>query len=218
MKLLIIGANGRLGAYLTRFACDRGHEVTALVNVGDCNEQRVKQVIHGSLFDLTRDQVRGYDAVLSAFGGGFGNDPTINRRAIDQMIGLLSGTETAYITVGGAGSLYPDDTHAAHVCELPEHPEFLREISRQILLGLGDLRESKNLSWTFVCPSLFFDYEAPLSGYRIGTEQQVLYGENGESRVGYADFANAMLDIAEQGSYRGQCITVCEPYENGGSK
>ena len=65
------------------------------------------------------------------------------------------------------------------------------------------------VNWTVVCPSSFFDSEGALTGnYEIGTEEQVIFNEAGESRVTYEDLAMAMLDIAEADNYNQKQITV----------
>ena len=209
MNLMIIGANGRLGGLLVKKALDEGNRVTAVVPDGTVNDPRVERVLNKSLFDLTKEDVSGFDAVLSAFGSGFSCDPAVNRQAIDHMIMLLSGTTTAYVTVGGSGSLYTDGTRLLRVYESPSHPEILRGISRQLFLGLGDLKASKNLDWTFVCPSLSFVYDAPETGrYTVGENEEVVYGKDGQSHVSYADFAAFMVEEARTRKYAGKCVTV----------
>lgn len=98
---------------------------------------------------------------------------------------------------------------SAYCYELPEHPEFLREISRYTKLGVDEIREAKDVNWTVVCPSSFFDPEGELTGnYRVSDEGHLLYNEKGVSRVTYEDLASAMLDIAEQNSFCCMLVTV----------
>lgn len=211
MKIAVIGANGRQGTHLCREACDRGHEVVAIIRDGLSNETRVGTVLHKNLFDLTRRDLAGCDAVISAFGSGFEADPAINREAIDRLISLLAGTGMALLIVGGSGCLYADAAHTTHIYELPSHPAFLREISRYMTMGLSDLKKTTDLLWTYVTPSLTFDYEGqPTGSYQIGTGEEPLKNAAGVSRITYADYAAAMLDEAERHTHLRQCITVCE--------
>ena len=85
----------------------------------------------------------------------------------------------------------------------------VEEISKNIKLGIDELKKIDDVNWTVVCPSSFFDSEGALTGnYEIGTEEQVIFNEAGESRVTYEDLAMAMLDIAEVDSYNQKQITV----------
>lgn len=211
MKILIIGANGKLGRLLTAKATERGHEVTALSPDGMGNASFAGKVLEKSLFDLTEEDLAGIDAVLSAFGGGFDADPAVNRQAVDRLIHLIGDKYIRLLTVGGAGTLWTDKTHTERVWQTPSHPDFLRGISENLTLALEDLRLSDLAHWTFFCPSLFFDYEGAETGkWKIGTDGEVLKNADGVSRISYRDFASAMICEAENGEY-GRCqITVCE--------
>lgn len=78
-----------------------------------------------------------------------------------------------------------------------------------IKLGIDELRKTKRMNWTVVCPSRDFDPEGPFTGeYLVGTEGEVIYNEEGNSYVTYDDLAKAMIDIAEQNSYQRMEITV----------
>jgi len=71
MRLLILGASGRIGRWLTRLAVERGHEVTALVRASaDFQQPAGTLTYHGDATDpAALDRVLpGQDAVLSALG------------------------------------------------------------------------------------------------------------------------------------------------------
>lgn len=211
MKIAIIGANGRLGDKLCEEALQRGFDVTAIIREDSLRNQNVKNVIHKDLFALTKDDVAGFDALLSAFGSGFNVDPSINRKAINHLAKITKGSGIHLIMVGGAGTLFTDATHAQHVYESEGHPDFLKGISMNICLGLEDLRKGEGVEYTLVCPSLDFDYEGQGKGkYKVGVEQEVLFALDGKSHITYTDFAKAMLDVAEKREYLKKCITICE--------
>ncbi len=209
MKIMIIGANGRLGSILCREACDRGHKVTGVAQNGEVSDERLAQFWIRDLFDLKRDDVMDYEVVISAYGTSFRTDPRSNRRAAEHLISICSKTPVCLLYVGGAGSLYTDETHETRVYETDSHPEFLREISEQMTLGLEAFEKSKHLNWCYLCPSLEFDH----TGLRTGTVQiggeEVLYSKTGKSRISYADFAAVLLDEAETGAHMGEQITAC---------
>ena len=211
MNLLIIGANGRQGRLLTEKAILNGHTVTALSPNGMDGTDFSGTVLTKSLFDLSKADIAGTDAVLSAFGAGFDADPRINRQAVDYLIDLIGDKNTSLLILGGAGTLYTDSSHSLRVWQTPEHPDFLRDISKNLSLALDDLRASSLPDWTFLCPSLVFDYEGAETGrWQIGTNEEVIYNAAGISRISYRDFASAMIREAETREHRKMQITVCE--------
>ena len=208
MKIAVIGANGNLGTRVTKQALDRGFEVKGFIYAGETPDERA-QVVQKSLFDVTKEDIADCDVMISAYGSGFHADPTLNHQAFLKYIALNEGTGRHLITIGGAGSLLTDQTHTTYCYETPEHPEFLREISKNIKLGIDELKGHSDVNWTVVCPSSFFDPDGALTGnYEIGTEGHLIYNQDGESRVTYNDLAQAMLDIAEANTYQRQQITV----------
>lgn len=208
MKIAMIGANGNLGTRVTKQALDRGFEVKGFIYNGDTPDERV-EIVEKSLFDVTKEDIADCDVMISAYGSGFKADPALNHKAFLKYIELNAGTDRHLITIGGAGSLFTDATHTTYSYETPEHPDFLREISKNIKLGIDELKKRTDVNWTVVCPSSFFDPEGELTGnYEIGTEGHLLFNEKGESRVTYNDLAQAMLDIAEANTYNQKQITV----------
>lgn len=208
MKIAVIGASGNLGGRVARQALERGHEVVAIQRREMKPDERV-ELLRKSLFDLKKDDVADMDVIISAFGGGFKADPSINKDAFMKYIELTDGTDKHLIAIAGAGSLYTDSSHNTYEYESEGHPEFLREISRNIKLGIDELQQTERMNWTVVCPSRNFDPEGPFTGeYLVGTEGEVIYNEEGNSYVTYDDLAKAMIDIAEQSSYRRMKITV----------
>lgn len=208
MKIAVIGAKGNLGSRVVRQALERGIKIKGFVRSGTIDDKRV-EVINKSLFDIEKEDLADCDVMVSAYGSGFDADPTLNYKAFLKYIKLNEGTKRHLIAIGGAGSLFTDSTHTTYCYETPEHPEFLREISRNIKLGIDELKKTDDVNWTVVCPSLFFDSEGELTkNYEIGTEEQVIFNKDGESRVTYEDLAMAMLDIAEADSYNQKLITV----------
>lgn len=209
MKIMVIGANGRLGTILCREACDRGHEVTAVIQSGEMREERLYQLWVRELFDLKREDVTPFDVVISAYGSNFMADAKSNRAAAEHLISICSKTPTRLLYVGSAGSLFTDKTHQKRVYETDGHPEYLREISIEMTRGLEAFEKSRHLEWCYLCPSLDFDYDGLRTGaVQIGGDE-VLYGKNGKSRISYADFAAVLLDEAESGAHTGERITAC---------
>lgn len=66
MNIAVICANGKAGKLITAEAIKRGFDVTAVVR-GE-NRSEAKNVLKKDLFDLTADDLKGFDAVVDAFG------------------------------------------------------------------------------------------------------------------------------------------------------
>ncbi len=208
MKIAIIGANGRLGTKVTEQALDRGMEVKGFIYDGEIPDERV-QVVNKSLFDITKEDIADCDIMISAYGSGVHADPALNHQAFLKYIELNDGTDRHLIAIGGAGSLFTDETHASYCYEAPDHPEVLKGISKNIKLGIDELKKVTNINWTVVCPSSFFDFEGALTkNYQVGTEGHLIFNEEGKSYVTYNDLAMAMLDIAEQNTYNQMQVTI----------
>lgn len=208
MKIGVIGANGNLGSRVTRHALDRGYEVKGFIYVGETPDERA-EIVNKSLFDVTKEDLADCDVMISAYGSGFNADPTLNHKAFLKYIELNAGEKRHLITIGGAGSLYSDESHTVYCYETPEHPDFLREISKNIKLGIDELKKTGDVNWTVVCPSSFFDPDGGYTGnYEISTEEHLIYNEAGQSRVTYDDLAMAMLDIAAADSHNQKQVTV----------
>ena len=69
LKILVLGASGRVGKHLVRLAFDQGHIVTALVRCPDGIDSRARiltdDVMRPGCFD---EHVGGHEVVLSALG------------------------------------------------------------------------------------------------------------------------------------------------------
>lgn len=209
MKIGIIGANGNLGKKITKEALNRGHQVTAFIYKGELELDCVK--IEKNLFDMVNDDVKDLDVVISAFGGGISAkiDASINKKAFEKYIELLDNTSIKLIVTAGAGSLYTDETHTLYEYEANHHPEKLKETSKNIKLGVDELKKTTHLDWTAVCPSRQFDLNGPLTKkYLIGEKEEIIYNEDGKSYLTYEDMAQAMLDIAQERTYSKQVITI----------
>lgn len=60
-------------------------------------------------FNLTKEDVNGYDAVINAFGVWAEEQLHEHDKVMQMSVTLLSGTDTKMYVVGSAGSLFVDD-------------------------------------------------------------------------------------------------------------
>ena len=102
-----------------------------------------------------------------------------------------------------------DETQKEYGYEMKEYPECLKEISKNIKLGIDELKKRQDVNWTVVCPSEFFDSEGGFTGnYDIFTDGHLHYDHNGQSRVTYDDLAAVMIGIAKENTFSRQQICV----------
>jgi len=107
--------------------------------------------------------------------------------------------------VGGAGSL-----EVAPGKALVDTPEFPAAYKTEALAGrafLETLRAEKELDWTFISPSAFFEPGERTGGYRLGADQ-LLADANGKSWISMEDYAIAMADEIEKPAHSRRRFTV----------
>ena len=110
--------------------------------------------------------------------------------------------------VGGAGSLYVNPGHTLTVSDGPDFPDAFKPLAAAMAKALGELRERKDVRWTYISPAADFQADAERSGeYILGGEELTL-NERGESIISYADYAIAMVDEIEKGNHIQQRVSV----------
>ncbi|WP_343210957.1 NAD(P)H-binding protein [Campylobacter concisus] len=62
----MLGANGKSGVNLVNEALKQGYDVTAIVRNKEYKNESVK-VVYKDIFELTKADLAGFDAVISAF-------------------------------------------------------------------------------------------------------------------------------------------------------
>ncbi|MFU0842406.1 MAG: NAD(P)-bd-dom domain-containing protein [Burkholderia sp.] len=205
MKIAIIGANGKEGRLLVNEAIARGHDVTAVVR-GE-NRSGAEKAIVKDVFDLTADDLKGFDAVLDAFGTA----PETSEQhvtSLRRIADALSGTETRLLVVGGAGSLYTDETKKTELCRTPGFPPAFLPTAEGMSKGLKELRTRHDVKWTYISPAAIFDATAPKTGRYAFAGEVFTANAEGKSFISYADYASAMLDVLESGKHIGERISV----------
>ena len=100
-SIAVVAANGKSGKLIVKEAVDRGFDVTAIVR-GE-NHTAAQHVITKDLFDLTADDLKGFDAVVDAFGAWTPDTLPQHSTSLKHLADILSGTQTRLIVVGGAG-------------------------------------------------------------------------------------------------------------------
>ena len=206
MKIAVVCANGKAGKLIVREAAERGLDVTAVVR-GE-NRTSAEKVILKDLYDLTAEDLAGFDVVVDAFGAWTEETLPQHSTSLKHLCDILSGTDTRLLIVGGAGSLYVDPEHTVCVADGPDFPDAFKPLAAAMAKALGELRERKDVNWTYISPAGDFQADGECTGaYILGGEELTL-NERGESVISYADYAIAMVDEAVNGGHIRQRISV----------
>lgn len=208
MKIAVIGAAGRLGSLLIREGLLRGHEMTAVVrDVYIVPNPRVG-VIECDVHDLTPEDVLVVDAVIDAFGVWKTEKAAQHVTSLLHLADILSGSGVRLLVAGTAGNLYLDEAQTTRIIDLPDFPKGAYPVVFSMCEAYDLLCERQDLRWTYFSPAPDFRADAEKAGhYRIAGEM-VPRNRRGKSEVTYADFADAILDEAEQAAHINERITV----------
>ena len=206
MKIAVVCANGKAGKLIVKEAVDRGLDVTAIVR-GE-NHTAAKHVLKKDLFDLMAADLEEFDVVIDAFGTWAEETLPQHSTSLKHLCDVLSGTSTRLLVVGGAGSLYVNPEHTACVADGPNIPDMFKPLAAAMAKALGELRQRKDVQWTYISPAGDFQAEGDRTGkYILGGEELVL-NSKGESVISYADYAIAMIDEATKGNHIQERISV----------
>lgn len=206
MKIAVVCANGKAGRLIVQEAVNRGLDVTAVIR-GE-NKSAATKTLVKDLFDLTAADLRGFDAVVDAFGAWTPDTLDQHSATLKYLCDILSGTSARLLVVGGAGSLYVNPEHTATVAEGPDFPDMFKPLAAAMAKALGELRQRQDVRWTYISPAGDFQAEGERTGeYKLGGEELTL-SSKGESIISYADYAIAMVDEIVRGNHIQKRISV----------
>jgi uncharacterized protein len=211
MKIGIIGATGKAGRALCAEAITRAHEVTAIVRNPDRAARLLGPdvpVLTRDAFDLTGDDLSGFDVIIDAFSTA----PAQAYQHLDlatRLVSLLRETQTPrLVVIVGAGSLTTGADHHLLVEDLRRLPGAQSWIAtpESQLAELRFLRSVDNVNWVAVSPSQTF---APgeATDFVIGRDE-LLVAHDGSSHVTTGTMAVAILDEIEHPAHTRERFTV----------
>lgn len=207
MKIAVAAATGKAGRMIVKEAKERGFGVTAFAR-RNAEIDGADQVIVKDIFDLTKDDLAGFDAVVDAFGAWTEDVLPQHSTTLAHLCDVLSGTDVRLLVVGGAGSLFVDPEHTMTVSDGPDFPDIFKPLAAAMAKALGELREREDVKWTYISPAGDFQADGERSGkYILGGEELTL-NSRGESIISYADYAIAMVDEIEKGDHIRQRISA----------
>ncbi len=206
MKIAVVAANGRVANKVITEAVNREIEVTAFGR-GDNNTQ-AQTYVKKDIFDITKEDLAGFDAVVDAFGAWTAETLPAHSTTQAHLLEVLSGTDTRLVIVGGAGSLYVNAEHTACVSDGPDFPDSYQPIAKAMAKALGELRENQDVKWTYISPAGDFQADGERSGEYILAGEELTLNERGESIISYADYAIALVDEIVSGNHIRERISV----------
>ncbi|XHR28841.1 MAG: NAD(P)-dependent oxidoreductase [Chthoniobacteraceae bacterium] len=202
MNIAILGATGREGHLVVEELLQRGHAVTGIARHPEKLAPKPGLSLEvGDVKDKARlvELFRGHDAVVHSVMFLASDVRNVIEAVKEAGVPRL-------VVVGGAGSL-----EVAPGIELVDTPEFPAPYKAESLAGrafLEILRTEKDLDWTFISPSAFFDPDGARTGkFRLGGDR-LLATASGESRISMADFAIALVDELEHPAHPRARFTV----------
>lgn len=206
MKVAVVCANGKAGRLIVKEAVERGLEVTAVVR--EENQTVAQNVLKKDLYDLTTADLEPFDVVVDAFGAWAEDVLPQHSSSLRHLCDILSGKQTRLVVVGGAGSLYVNPEHTVQVADGPDFPDAFKPLAAAMAKALTELRERKDVRWTYISPAGDFQADGEKTGgYILGGEELTL-NDKGESIISYADYAVAMVDEITKGNHIQERISV----------
>ena len=206
MKIAVLAANGKVGSLIVKEAVERGNDVTAITR--DVNKTVAKNFIKRDILDLTENDLKDFDVVITAFGAWTEDTLPLHKTTLEHLSNILANKNTRLLVVGGAGSLYTDDSLKTQLFETSNFPADYMPVATNMAKGLEVLRKRNDVKWTYISPAGDFDFEAERKGdYQLAGEVFTVNAK-GESKISYADYAIAMVDEAEKGNHINQRISV----------
>ena len=206
MRVAVVAANGKAGRLITEEAVNRGMDVTAVVRSE--NKSAAQKVISKDLFNLTREEVAGFDAIVDAVGAWTPDTVKAVPDAAKFLADMLKGTDARLIVVGGAGSLYVDPEHTKTVADVVEFPEAAMPVLNAHKEALDALRTYDDVNWTYVSPAAEFTADGERTGKYVLAGEEYTTNTKGESLSSYADYAIAIVDEIENASHIKERISV----------
>ncbi|MBS3667583.1 MULTISPECIES: NAD(P)-dependent oxidoreductase [Halomonadaceae] len=210
MKIALIGASGFIGSALLTEALSRGHHVTALVTRPERvalqeNITTVKSDVLNT--DLLSEQLRGFEAVISAFSGHA--QENVYDYYLKGFHSILAATRHASVPrlllVGGAATL--EVAPGNLLLEAPGFPAEYRATAEGAKTALEILRGQTAQAWTFLSPAAEIFPGERTGSFRLGGDT-LLTDSEGNSRISVQDYAVAMIDELENPRHTNQRFCV----------
>lgn len=206
MKLAIIAANGQAGQAIAKEAVERGHQVTALVRSE--NKSLAQEAILKDALSLTREDLADFDVIINAFGAWTPDTLPDHARLASHLTELLAGSPSRLVIVGGAGSLYLDQSQTLMLKDAPDFPTDYLPIADAMGAGLAIYRQATDVNWLYLSPAADFVADGPKTGRYTLAGEVFEVNAQGDSQISYADYALALMALVEQDGHQQKRLSV----------
>lgn len=207
MKIAIIGASGKAGSLILSEALRRGLNVTAIVRDKLKLSVYSIPVIEKNLFDLKKDDLTMFDVVINAFASPL-DQVELHLSSTKHLVSILKGTDTRFISMGGAGSLYMDDTHTVQYKDTDKFFDEFKPLGNAMAVALDYLKTIDDLHWLVITPPIEFVHDAERTGKYVIEGEEMTTDSKGRSLISYSDYAVALIDEVLNNKYDRQRISV----------
>lgn len=189
--IALLGITGRAGSRIATELLQRGHTLTGIArNVSKATARPGLDLKAADATDAhaLAEILQGHDLVVSStpFVGGI-DAPTLIAAAKQAGVKRV-------IVVGGAGSL--EVAPGVALIDTPEFPAIYKAEASGGRAFLQALRTERELDWTFISPSAFFEPGPRTGRFRLGGDQ-LLVDADGKSHISMEDYAIALADEIE---------------------
>jgi hypothetical protein len=202
MRIVIIGATGRVGSRVAAEALGRGHAVTGIARTADpAKVPSGVTLVQGDASDAAAlaGLLAGHDAVVSS---------TVFRTgltAANLVDAVRRSGVRRLLVVGGAASL--EVAPGAILLDQPGFPEAYRPEASAGKRFLDELKGVTDLDWSFLSPPLEFMPGERIGKFRVGGDA-LMKDESGRSWISMEDYAIAVVDELEQPRHVRQRFSV----------
>jgi putative NADH-flavin reductase len=210
MNIALIGASGFIGSALRTEALTRGHKVTALVtNPAKLAAATGLTVVKADVNDTAAlaTQLKGFDAVLSAFSGhAQANTYDYYLAGFKSIVAAVKQADVPrLLVVGGAGSLYV--APGVQALDTPQFPAEYKPTAEGARQALNLLQAEPTLNWCMLSPSAVIAPGERTGKFRLG-QDKLLADAQGNSHISVEDYAVALIDELEKPAHARQRFTV----------
>ncbi|MGX7205158.1 NAD(P)-dependent oxidoreductase [Enterococcus pingfangensis] len=204
MKLAIIGATGHAGSLILQEALARDLAVTAVVRHPAKLTVDVPVLVK-DLFDLTKADLASFDVVIDAFRPPVGQEE-LHQTSLKQLSTILQGTDTRLIVVGGASSLFIDETH--RMIDFSDPKADYYPTAYNMYQAFLKLKTADGVNWTYLSPAANFVPNGERTGKYQLSDDHLQKNAAGYSEISMADYAIAIIDEVIEPHHLNQHFSV----------
>jgi putative NADH-flavin reductase len=206
MKVLLIGATGRVGRPVLRELLSRGHSVTAFARDPGplADELPAVETVAGDAFDAVQvgAAIGDHDVLISSVALRDDAQRTRTPIALTRTLaGVAAQAGVRWVSLGGAGSLRT--ASGVDLVDTPEFPAVAAAESRGFRDALHELLDHApaGLAWTVVSPPALIVFDGIRTGNYRMSQDTLLLNDEGRSTISVADLAVAVVDEVESGAH-----------------